>query len=506
MKNAMLFLILIPIAVCQVDLEDDWIEEGDSFKLGDFKLTPVWTGHSAYITIDEMSVDVPLSECRKKRPFNICLEETRLTLDGEVVPDTINNEDTVVEMKLVVTGLLSEIDLTRTFEKTELLINEETDVVVMMHNNDQADATEIIYEESYPSAVKITDMEGCDLSDGDITWTGMLRPDNFHECSYTITALTDKTFNSKAELEYFNGMEDEKSTNTARLNILDYVLETELDTRSTKLTAGEIIEMDVLLTNAYSQVLDVRDLEFIIPKAFTVIEEGELDSQNSWKGEIIDDFNFTMILQAVQTGTHVVNISAKYDVAGVIQKVTSYKKFTVKPDVGVKITSDLSGAWAGAVTPLTIEIFNPGPKSIFEIIAIVTTDLPGMENIKLMRDSIGVKNAIKVLDTEYSTDYAGDYGINFSLQYKNEFGEIFKEQQTYGVKISGSGSSSTSTENPPTISHTEPVQENEKRFKLPSAKFDLSGVDTKSSALWLVVFVVIAALVLLILRYKIKND
>jgi len=506
MKNAMLFLILVPFAVCQVDLEDDWIEEGDSFKLGDFKLTPVWTGHSAYITIDEMSVDVPLGECRKKRPFDICLEDTRLTLDGEVVPDTINNEDTVVEMKLVVTGLLSEIDLTRTIGKTELLINEETEVVVMMHNNDQADATEIIYEESYPSAVKITDVEGCDLSGGDITWTGMLRPDNFHQCSYTITALTDKTFNSKAVLEYFNGMEEEKSTDTVRMNILDYVLETELDIRSTKLTAGEIIEMDVLMTNSYDQLLDVRDLDFIIPNAFTVIEAGELDTQNSWKGEIIDDFNFTIILQAVQTGTHTINTSAKYDVAGVSQKVTESKKFTVKPDVSVKINSDLPGAWTGATTPLTIEIFNPGPKTIYEIIAIVATDLPGMDNIKLMRDSIGVKNAIKVLDTEYSTDYAGDYGINFSLQYKNEFGEIFKEQQTYGVKISGSGTSSTSTESPPTISHTEPVQEDKKRFRLPSAKFDLSDVDTESSALWLVVFVVIAAFILLLLRYKIKND
>jgi len=501
----LIFLLLLPFAFAQVDLHDDWVEEGDDFKLGDFKLTPVWTGHSAFITIDDMSVDVPVGECRKKRPFDICLDDTRITLDGEVVPDSINNDDTKTEMKLVVTGLLAELDLERTMSKNVLLINEEIDVTVSMHNNDQAIAEEVVYEEKYPSSVRIKDMEGCTLQDNDITWTGLIRQNNFITCKYTIEALTDKVFTTKAELEYFNGMEEEKTTDTERITILDYVLVSEMDTGSSKLTAGDLIELEIQLINEYDQILDVDNLQFNIPKAFKIIDRGVLDDKNRWKGTIDNGLNFSMVLQVIHTGSHEFNYTAKYSVIGVTQTVHDSKKFSIKPDVSVEIESDLPATRSGTPVNLAIEIFNPGPKQHYNIIATVISNLPGFENVKLRRDGLGAKNSYKVLDTQYETEYAGNYDINFSLQYENEFGEIFKESENYNLKISGGGSSSAPNEASLPATDT-PEVESKRSFKLPSPNFDFGNIDTKSNALWLVVSVVIAALVLLILRYKIKND
>jgi len=221
-RLSVLCLLILATGNCIAEsVYSDWIEEGDKVKLGDYKLEVVWTSDSAYFSDDGYTLDVPLGQCRSKDPFEICFDETRLTKDGEVVPDTINDPLAVTEMYIRVDSEPAIIEFTRTIAKTDLVIGEETKVEVIMENLGMMDATEVEFEDDFPDDFKVSEVSGCTLDDNEVTWNGIIRMGAEIKCEYTLTGIDSKSFSSRAELSYYNGMDDEKETDSQGLEVKD---------------------------------------------------------------------------------------------------------------------------------------------------------------------------------------------------------------------------------------------------------------------------------------------
>ena len=127
-----LFLLINIVHAEKVLLFDEWIEPEKSIRLGDYKIKPLYADDKVLFKSDEFSVAVDKGTCRTESPFQLCYNKTRLLVDGKVVPDNINSNDVDTELEIHIYGIVGELEITREFESTLILQNEEIDVTVVI--------------------------------------------------------------------------------------------------------------------------------------------------------------------------------------------------------------------------------------------------------------------------------------------------------------------------------------------------------------------------------------
>jgi len=477
---------------------NEWIESGDDFKAGDYKLQVMWTDDSAYLTGDGYNLDVPLEDCRSYAPFKVCFNDTRLVKDGEVVPDTINDPNVDTEMYLYVYAIIADVKLKRTIGETDLAINEETDVKVVMTNNGSLDATEVEFEDSYPDAIQVSDVEGCTLDDNTVKWTGILRKNAEVKCEYLLTAMEKKSFSSTAEIEYYNGIDDEKLSDKQSFSISDLALEISIDANRSKLISADMALVDVVLTNEANSIIENAAVKFDLPKGLKIIDVGILNPDLSWSGDIEDTLNITFEVQAVRTGDQILSLSIDYEIEGIEQTVSDKKTFKIESDVTAELTNNIEDLRIGEDGKFEITIFNPG-STIYNIVARSSSD--AFEDVLMRKDKIGLRNSFTVLDENIKFDEPGTHIINLSVTYENDLGEKFNIKDSYEFTIS------TKVNKQPKQSDTQtPTEEDEDVADVIEEKISMLPEDkTKRGGIIIIAAVIASALLLIFIKYKVSN-
>lgn len=493
MKWIILFLLIITGTLAYPEIFREWVEDEDDFKIGDFKIRPKYVESGALIDIDGTYLNVPDGECRMLRPLKICLNATRKTLDGEVVPDTIHSDDVEHEMLIVVQGLLADITISKEIGKTTLLINEETDVIVNLINNDLGEATQIVFEDEYPDEVKVIEGKGCYVEDNMVFWNGRLGKGESKLCKYSLLALEEKKFSAKAEIEYFNGVEEEDKSVKHTIMIKDYPIKIELDSSKNRLVAGEETVLDMFLTNDEKSEILIRRLEFFPSNGFEVLGSDELDDDNTWRGNIEKGLNISVVLKAVRTGAHALNTSVLYTIEGVEQEVVESEKFTVSPDVKVELTDNIIDFKIGEEPTVLLEITNLQER-IYDLHAVVVSDAAAL-NDDIWVDDIGRNNAYKIINKKLAGLETGTYSVNATITYKNQFGEVFREEAVKTFDVAGA-------------KKTQPAGNTETQTEdaLPEPpRFDMGNTNSKSSGIVIIAGTILAAMLLLYLRYRVRD-
>ncbi len=424
---------------------DDYVKSGDSFKAGKIKFETLWVDPSMLITFEGNSLNVPLGECRYLSPFNICLNKTRQLLNGEVLPAPIHSEDVETEMLVQVYAKLASLELTRDFGKQKLLIDEETTVRVEIKNTGLADATDVVFEDDYPSAVEVKKASGCDIDNNKVVWTGTLRKGNGFKCEYTIKAVKDKSFTSTASLEYYNGIDKKKVSDTAKLVILEKVIKPAIDLSATRLTIGDMLSILINLSNNYNETININKMAVSLPGSLKILDRGGLSDSNTWKGSISagESQVFMLKAQAVRTGEYKVSLYAEYLASGVRQNASEQSRFKTSSNLDVEIAPNLDDQLkVGQEGSFMIKLINPSQeKPLLDLEANISSDLPGFKNTSVEKDQLGRNNELVVLDTRYTPEQAGNYYLNISVSYRSEFREKFVKTSSWPVKVSTKGSS-----------------------------------------------------------------
>jgi len=505
-----IYFLIFFITACSAtaQLFDDWVEEGDDFKAGDVKIDVSWTGQSAFLESELGSKDVPLGECRNLPPINICFDDTRLTLDGDVVPDNINSQDTKTELHLIVTSKLGDLEINRDIADRTILIGQKVDIKLTIENIGEGTASEIEFSDDFPSSVEVRKLSGCTLEDNEVTWTGLLRSGAKTICEYEVLGVKDKRFSSVAQAEYYNGIEDEKARDSQSVEILDYVLEIWTDAKTAKIQASDEVKATINAFSHYEQPIEVNRLQLHVPPGLRVTDRGDFNAQMYWKGTIEPEANltFNITLLAFRTGEHVLNLSADYKTENVRQAVDSTKKFRIQPDVETQLDWNTVSAKLNQPFTLKAELLNTGDKPIYNVGAVGSTDMPGLTLPPTSIQTLGVRNNYYLLDLEHVPDTAGSFYIRLNVTYRNSQGEEFQKQLSQTVNVGGTPASTNSDTGTQASNTDSQAGQTDELWNFQMPDLDLSGENTKSGGLYIIIFVLIAASFFVWLRFKVKHD
>ncbi len=489
-------------------LYDKWTKSGDSFSVGDFKLKATWAENTVLLKIDDKTFSIAEGNCVTSKPLVVCYNESRLTKDGKVVPDTIHDSNVDHEMRLLVYGYLAKLEISREYESTSILVSESADVDVSIKNTGDSDADDVAYSETYPDTVNITDVSGCDLDKNEITWKGMIRKGQSQKCTYMITALEEDAFTSKATAEYNNAVDDAKVSQSTRLTIPEPPLEIITKADKTSLSPGDEAVLIINLTDNEDTTININSLKLGIPQGLEMTDSGSLSKSGAWSGKLDKSISFRIMLKAVRTGRYYVTASVIYDYDGHNLKGSERTSFNIKNDLEIELDGEIASISTGTPGQAALDLSNAGTKPLQNIRYRITSDMPGFEAISSTIASLGRNNNQEILDRDITANETGAYTIHVDVTYQNEFKETFtenftrdmmvkagKKQKTDVQAITGSGNSNETGNSSADLGQAKQTAE----------YFPTTDQDSKKSGLFIIAGVIVLALILLYARHLVRS-
>lgn len=423
-----LALALLP-ALCLADTEvfSGWVDDGDTLRLGDYRLKATYISGKVLAAVGLVQTDIPLGECRRITPFDICFLDSRLLKGGTVVPDDIHDPDVDTQMLLEVSARLAKLEVSRNFGKNTFDISEEVSVSLTVENTGDAPARDVILEDEYPGAVQVAPKLGCDVSYNTVAWHGTIKEGEKLTCSYTLKGQSAKKFASAAAVEYNDGMQEQKAADKQTLEVLEPFLNIEIESKST-VRAGDTVQFTVSLKNTLDGAVRVNRIAYTLPGGLALASEEGFKS-GSWEGTVQDNMTLSFSALAERTGSQTVEVAADYS-AHVSQLATENRKITVKKDIAPDIR------YAFEPERITVSIFNPETdRQVKNIrISLVSDILNDTREIAVL----GRKN---IQEAVFGLALApGRHWATVSVAYENEQGEKFGEERSKEWAVAEPGS------------------------------------------------------------------
>jgi len=252
------------------------------------------------------------------------------------------------------------------------------------------------------------------------------------------------------------------------------------------------VQLDIQIENIDDTVVDVKKLKVQIPVGLKILDKGELAADMTWKGDISDMQNFTLILQGYRTGAHVITVDIEFEQEGFVQSISDKKTVTVKQDVFADLVENLDDK----EDLFTAEVYSD-IAPVYNIDAEIISDL--FSTIMLRKDRIGVKNIFQILDYDPSEAPPGIHYVNITVIYENEIGEKFylEKSHEFTVKEARAKKQIKEEEVPENVEGPEQEQNIVESF-MPKDQEQRSGIIIISA-------VVGVALLLLFLKYKVRS-
>ena len=247
-------------------------------------------------TTDKISIVTPSGgvivtqgECTIKDFFNICFDGTELwyhnyTLDKDYF-----------KAKVSVSEILPKIEITRTIENDEPLIDKETRIDVIFKNTGDRDATNVIYKDDFPSEFVISEVTNCRIGGNGVRWYGTLTTNLEKICSYNVKASNKTTFSSNAVVQYNKGDKIETVNSTIiKIKVPDYQLNISTSLPSNIIEMGDKTNFTIILKNINSEKnIQVTSFKINIPiglKVPYVVKNMRQDfNKYTWSGTLTQE-------------------------------------------------------------------------------------------------------------------------------------------------------------------------------------------------------------------------
>jgi len=448
-----IFLFILLPFVCAVDedaINEELIYSDDVYSGQTVNISGETFTFSLSTSNDRLSVKLPSGlgiilknkSCEIRDNYDICFTGTEFwyhnyTLDWDFYKASV---------KIYV--VLSEIELTKTVDKTNPLIGEETKIDLTIKNTGDREATNIIFSDNIPSSFAITDISGCSIEDNNIKWYGSLDKNLEKKCSYKIKALSKTTFNSKASLKYNDGVKlVQLYSDTQTITVPDYQLNISIELDKNNTEIGQNINLDITLTNVNNEKdISVELFSITIPYGLKVTTVPRYLNQDFnkyfWKGTLSkeESTSFNFKLKGEFVNNYTLRPKASFIINSLrkeIEKPTYINVYT--PSLSIDYRINKAVLRSSEKANIVIEIKNPSTIHSFkDIELVIESELPGIEKITKKLDRLKPLESKKVSDLSFTApdvEARKEYTINISLNYESDYNQVLrlKEEKTVTV-------------------------------------------------------------------------
>ncbi|MCX6710409.1 MAG: hypothetical protein NTV63_05690 [Candidatus Woesearchaeota archaeon] len=375
---------------------------------------------------------------------NTCavLNSTKFCLRDIVLDSTTRK----YKANLEIYSVNAEIKIRRTISKSELLIGEEASIGVKIENKGGWSATKVLFIDEIPKEFEIRTTNGTSLKGNIIIWEGILNNATSESFSYMIRAVEKGESSFRANLSYFDGM-NERAVLSELISVkTTSAVEEKIILGKEKAYIGETNNVTINLTNRYSQTITINSFEFIPDNSILVVLPGELkNSSGRYKK---DNFainpnttaSFQILFKSRLSGSAEFEISYDYtDTLGIKRSATSRKSVkSENKQINIR-TSFSDGENIESESEKMIRVYVENPSNFISIKNVsiwLDTNLTYLQNEFL--DTIEPATQKLISNTYYKAPFVNateSFPFKIRVSYNTEYGESYEKTLNTLVRI-----------------------------------------------------------------------
>jgi len=346
---------------------------------------------------------------------------------------------------VTVSKVITEVKMFRTIDNTDLLIGQQFTVKTLLENRGTIEAEDVEYVDYFSDSfmVNLADVEGCKISGRNIIFKGTIGVNGKKECTYTLTALKGISYNSKAALSYYDGMEKKETTDEKTINVANYSVSINAGINKSTINIGDdfLLTLEIKNTNTGNDISLNLNLE--IPNRLKIIiKTRELEKAGSdlkWKGKILagESENLSIAFKADYFGEFNIKYNAKYTIDNLDREISDELDINViKPELTINIDAPVE-LEQDKKSKIRIKIINPEEIS-FNDINIKTENNLNLTNIDKVMGNADKGESFLILDSDFTAPLVDENSIfyyNVTLSYKTENGQTVITKKSIPIEV-----------------------------------------------------------------------
>jgi|TARA_Y100000310_G_scaffold216244_1_gene217254 hypothetical protein len=444
--SIILLLALMPntFPIYSESIYSGTVEDGDIINISghifEFKIDSI--SNKVYIEIDISGVIIANNECEIKDDFYICISDVSFSYRN------YTDYYDVYKALVDVSQIKSKISITNTIGQNNILIGEETTAEMAVENTADVAAEDVTATINIPDSVLITDVGGCKKTLDKIVFREDVHPTQIRRCTYKVKGLAADNFELKANITYFNGIEQVSATSSTisgKVYPASLKISPKLD--KSKFDIQEKLNLTIDIENINDQYdLTITTFNIKIPEKLLLLKRPrDTTGTNrliSWSGTLASKEKKSLVvqLQSQVTGNYSVPIGASYKISKFLRAVQTTSNIEVYCDCPY-ISHYFSQQIAVPDQRIGLKAFVANPSKIhnFRNVKInYITNIPNIQNFSTAYSSIKPSESIKIFDSSIITPSLDEiYYFNITVVYESSGNQIFVVKDKIIIKVPG---------------------------------------------------------------------
>jgi len=464
---------------------------------------------SALVKFSDRQFSVDNNSCSHDDMLNVCYKGTELGYYDVNKPDPAKGTSytQIDKAKVSVYAITASMNISREIEKSTLWAGETTNVKTSIINIGDYKAENVLFYDNYTPSVEVYSST-CLFNSAKTYWEGSLDAGETKTCYYVLKAVSNTTYNSKADVKYERGNGNKTAETQATVIVKDYALQSSKDYRQSILT-GEEVTMNVTL-KATSDIA-VFDYTLYLPSGLRLLKSNftavNFDNKTArFYGNLVNGSNISFYVRyrADYAGEYTIKEEASLRIQDIAfdQKLSRNLPLSIS-STPLSITLNKDKLVAGK-NSIAIFISNPSGDAYYEVEIKVSTNLSSMNNLSLSELSpAGGKDIVSEFDAA-----AGNYTIDVSAYYKSKNGQVLTTAKRLSVRVLPQNASNATAKAPVNSASPQASAPSSNQSPSEPQKITLEKIDkpSKSPPLkWMLIVPIAIVLILVLLVFILKK-
>jgi len=434
-------LLIIPLVFAESDLiKKGWFRTEDSIVVDDISAT-IYVSEQDRILLkfDTQISTITAGKCLSIDNIEICLIEVTDGDDRRAYIEIYKEEP--------------DLKITRKFNKTSFFIGEEIDVEVVLENQGEEEAKNILYEDIFPEEIYIIDTSSPAYSkDNSVLWQGDLEVGEKETFEYTIQTDSEIDTYQRAQVTV-----NDESIFSKRIRLRSkscYEFESELNTTNTSI--GNMISLNLTLTNKFDDEVTIDSLDIEFPIGLDVKGIKKKGDVYSWSTTLTEGDTDTLEIEIMPWYSYVlefpIKIKATCNDISYEQEFSEFfeirkAKLVLRTNIDdINQTDEEEHELekdANQREELIIRVQKPNPRLYFKDVHITAeTNMEfedGKKNLSALIQRLDAEDNVDAISTELITpDVKTEkkFYMKLSATYITPYGQTLNQVKDYEITVS----------------------------------------------------------------------
>lgn len=509
-RGAFLVFLLILAAAAQAAIYEEQIFNEEITSSGAYtgsngeNFTIQLIGDSINVGLQSGATIVKNGTCETSGNYEVCLLITGFSHYDYTGPEKIVNK-----RDITIKARVAKLNLTRTIEKTEFWMGEETEVRMRMQNIGERTAA-VSFLDNFSGAFDVALPLTCDVKDNAVSWKGELKSNEVVACNYRIKAAKAGSFISAATAAYNNGVAEATETDSATLTVKDFPLKLSSNLSGQGIELGS--EVTALFEMNATENMTVKSLRIFLPEGLRLLGRSGIGKAADGALEYAGTLNagsssqFTITFAAEKTGTLPIKEATRIVLTDTKLAQNFEREIIANISVEELYTRILKPNLSSGANTLDIFVVNPSEQNFYNVELNIETGLP-------LKSARATFPKIENLGhEEFSTGFdaaTGTYPVTTTLTYSSIYGETFSVITSENVTVAGEAEEATVSEAQIKDSRQEEragIEPKAEESQRTGFKIEKSEFSAKAALIATAIVVVVAGMLVLISARKKKQE